>query len=41
MRVDFNENIFGGMNVNLQETSSVEWAVQQHHQALVCDVRTS
>ena len=38
MRVDFNEDIPGGVNVHLQQSSSVEGAVQQHHETLVRDV---
>ena len=38
MRVDLNESILSCMDVHLQEASSVEWAVQEHHEALVSDV---
>ena len=35
VRVDLNQNVLGGVNVHLEETSSIERAIQQHHQTLV------
>lgn len=39
MRVDLDEDVLGCVDVHLQEASSVERAVQEHHEALVSDVR--
>lgn len=39
MRVDLNENILSCVDVHLQEAGSVEWTIQEHHEALVSDVR--
>ena len=38
VRVDLNQNVLGGVNVDLEQTGSVEGAVQQHHQTLVRNI---
>ena len=38
MRADLNQNILGGMNINLQVASLVQGAVKKSHQSLVHNI---
>ena len=41
LRVDFDENVVGRVNVDLKQAGSVEGAVEQHEKALVQNIRPS